>query len=245
MITLPKEKLPATRVWPKILFLYGQPKVGKTTILAELENNLIIETDPEGAAFVNALKIQVNSLSEYTEVCQQIVAEKKPYKFVTLDTATFLEEWCVADATIMYKNTTIGKNFTEASVLTLPQGAGYLWLRMSFQKYINMLTSTADHVIITGHQRDKFLGQKKDTDVTAVEIDLTGQIRRIIAAGCDAIGYLYRTQLQGATASAPKTEKLKVSFKTSDTVNCGSRCPYLAGVEMDFDWNKIYPPQTN
>ena len=241
MITLPKEKLPATRVWPKITFLYGQPKVGKTTVLAELENNLIIETDPDGAAFITGLKIQVNSLKEYTEVVQAIVAEKKPYKFVSLDTATFLEDWCVADATIMYKSTAIGKNFEGDNVLTLPNGAGYQWLRMSFQKYINMLTQTSDHVIITGHIKDKFIGKKDNNDVAAIDIDLTGQVRRIMAAGCDAIGYLFRTQQQGATASAPKTEKLKVSFQTSDVVNCGSRCKHLAGQTFDFDWAKIYP----
>jgi hypothetical protein len=242
MITLPKDKLPPSRVWPKILFLYAAPKTGKTTVLSQLEGNLIIETDPDGAAFVEALKIQINNLKEYTEVCQTILKEGKPYKFVSLDTATFLEDWCVEEAGNMYRSSTIGKNFPQnENVLTLPNGAGYLWLRMAFQKYINMLTQCANNIIITGHLKEKFIGKKEDKDVTAIEIDLTGQIRRIMAAGCDAIGYLYRTQQQGATANAPKTEKLKVSFTTSDSVNCGSRCPHLAGQTFDFDWNKIYP----
>lgn len=240
-IELPTTKLPATRKHPKILFLYGQPKVGKTTLLAQLENNLIIETDPDGAAFVEALKLQVNNLAEYETVCRKIIESKKPYKYVSLDTATFLEDWCQADATKMYKNSTVGKNFTEENVLALPKGAGYLWLRMSFQKYINMLVPCADNIIITGHLKDKFIGKKEDNDVAAIDIDLTGQIRRIIAAGCDAIGYLYRTQSQPAVAGGEVKQKLKVSFKTTDTVNCGSRCPYLAGVDTDFSWDLIYP----
>lgn len=238
---LPKTKIPPTRRWPKILFLYGAPKCGKTTILSQLENCLIIETDPEGAAFLEALYVQVNNLSEYAEVTSQIQREKKPYKFVALDTATFLEDWCVEDATKMYKSTTIGKNFTESNVLTLPNGAGYQWLRMSFQKHINMLVGCADNIIITGHQKDKFLGKKENVDVAAIEIDLTGQVRRIMAAGCDAIGYLYRTSMQAAVAGQEAKQKLKVSFKTSDVVNCGSRATHLAGVDTEFSWKLIYP----
>jgi hypothetical protein len=241
---LPKEPIAPVRKWPRIFYVYGPPKIGKTTILSQLENNLIIECDEGGADFITALRIQVNNLDEYTQVTQKIVAAKKPYKYVSLDTSTKLEEWAEGEATRMYKSTTIGKTFTGGSVLELPQGAGYYWLRMAFQKYINMLVACADHVIITGHIKDKWLGTKKDNDVQATDIDHTGQIKRMICAGADAIGYLFRTTQQGATANAPVTQKLKISFKTTDVVNCGTRCPYLTGQEFDFDWNKIYPKET-
>lgn len=246
-IELPKTKLPPTRKWPKRLFLYGQPKVGKTTLLSQLDDCLIIETDPDGAVYVEALKLQVNNLEEFRQVCDAIISEGKKYKYVALDTATFLEDWCVADATNMYRSTTIGKNFDKdypnQNVLCLPNGAGYLWLRLSFQKYINLLVTTSDYVIITGHLKDKFIGTKSNNDVAAIDIDLTGQIKRIVAAGCDAIGYLFRTVMQAPIAGQEPKQKLKVSFKTTDMVNCGSRCPYLAGQEFDFDWNKIYPKE--
>lgn len=43
MIELPKTKIPAETQDPKYLILFGLPKVGKTTVLASLENNLILD----------------------------------------------------------------------------------------------------------------------------------------------------------------------------------------------------------
>ena len=40
MITLPTQKVPATSTNPQYLVLYGLPKAGKTSAVAQLENNL-------------------------------------------------------------------------------------------------------------------------------------------------------------------------------------------------------------
>lgn len=42
-IELPMNKIPAESQDPKYLILFGLPKVGKTTILSTLENNLILD----------------------------------------------------------------------------------------------------------------------------------------------------------------------------------------------------------
>lgn len=43
MIELPKQKLPKVTNDPKNLIIYGLPKVGKTSLLATLDNNLILD----------------------------------------------------------------------------------------------------------------------------------------------------------------------------------------------------------
>lgn len=42
-IELPKNKIPAETQDPKYLILFGLPKVGKTTVLSTLDNNLILD----------------------------------------------------------------------------------------------------------------------------------------------------------------------------------------------------------
>lgn len=243
MITLPTTPLPPSRVWPKLLYLYGQKKVGKTEALSKLPGCLILETDPEGADFLTCLRVQLNSMADYEEAVAALVQQKKPYKFVAVDTAVMLEEWCEYRATEMYKNSTIGKNFKGDSVLALPEGAGYLWLRLAFQTALRKLMVCADNIILTGHLKDKYLKSmdtkekgKDSIDVYSRDIDHTGKIRSMVSAGADALGYLYRT-LNPAT----KTEKLWVSFQTSEAVTCGTRCPHLAGKNFEFDWELIYP----
>ena len=53
------------------------------------------------------------------------------------------------------------KNFDQknpaASVLSLPNGAGYLYLRMAYKEWIDKLNKLADHIILVGHLTDKML----------------------------------------------------------------------------------------
>ena len=71
MIELPKTKIPAETQDPKYLILFGLPKVGKTTVLASLENNLILDFE-NGSSYVDALKVKINSLKDLNEVCKAI-----------------------------------------------------------------------------------------------------------------------------------------------------------------------------
>ena len=90
-ITLPTSKIPAESQDPKYLILFGLPKVGKTTILATLENNLILDFE-NGSTYIEALKVKINTLKELGEVCKAIKEAGKPYKFITIDTVTAVEE---------------------------------------------------------------------------------------------------------------------------------------------------------
>ena len=84
MIELPKTKIPAETQDPKYLILFGLPKVGKTTVLASLENNLILDFE-NGSSYVDALKVKINSLKDLNEVCKAIKDAGKPYKFITIE----------------------------------------------------------------------------------------------------------------------------------------------------------------
>lgn len=127
-IVLPKTKIEAETQDPKYLILYGAPKIGKTTLLAELPNNLIIDLE-KGSTYISALKIQVSNVSELSQLCKAIIEAGKPYDYITLDTITALEEMAKPLAAQLYKATPMGKNFTGGGedILNLAQGAGQTW----------------------------------------------------------------------------------------------------------------------
>ena len=153
-ISLPTNKIKASRKSPKNFVLYGQPKVGKTSALAQLDNCLILDLE-DGTDMIDALKIKAKNLTELAKIGKEIVNQGKPYKYIAIDTVTQLEVWCEPEAKRLYQNTPMGKNFdkenTGLSVLTLPNGAGYMYLRMAFKKWIKRLDTLADHVILVGH----------------------------------------------------------------------------------------------
>ena len=55
---LPKKKVKASRKSPKNMIIYGPPKIGKTTVLSQLNDCLIIDLE-DGSDMVDALKVKV------------------------------------------------------------------------------------------------------------------------------------------------------------------------------------------
>ncbi len=228
---LPKTIVKASRKSPKNMVIYGPPKIGKTTMLSKLDNCLIIDLE-DGSDMVDALKVKVNNLGMLATIGKEIIQEQKPYKYVAIDTISKLEEWCEVEGKRIYMKTPMGKNFEQknpgASVLSLPNGAGYLYLRIAYKQWIDRLNLLADHIILVGHLKDKML-EKKGKEVAVKDLDLTGKIKQITCAGADAIGYIFR-----------ENEQTMISFNSLDDVTAGSRCDHLKGQTMPFEWNKIF-----
>jgi len=251
---LPTVRTAATRTDPRIALFYSIPKLGKTTEMAKLDGNLILDTE-RGTELIEALKIPISSINgptsfrpddtlEYTSLDSVInrITEngkavfaatgkkpKAPYKFITVDTIDKMEEMCEVTATQKYKASTIGKTFTGNSVIELPNGAGYYHLRNEVLLYIDTLCMICEHLILISHIREKNIN-KGGIDVSVADISLTGRLGAMVAAKCDVIGYMYRE---------PK-KPLMVSFETLDNSVMGARVPRLAGKRMPFDWHQIF-----
>ena len=234
---LPTSKIKAGEVNPKRLLVYSKPKTGKTTAFAGLENNLLIDLE-NGSNYVDALKIKVNSLKELFDAGTAIIEANKPYKYVTIDTVTALEEMIMPLTVKLYRNTTMGKNFDGENVLTLANGAGYLYIRQAFFQVLDFIDTLAPHIILSGHIKDKQVDDKGQM-VMSANIDLTCKIKSLICANADAIGYMYR-----------RGNETVLSFKTNEEVTCGARPEHLRNEEIvisemvdgkvSVNWDKIY-----
>lgn len=237
---LPTVKTEGGVINAKRLVIYSKPKAGKTSLIAELDDCLLIDFE-KGAGYVTAMKVEVNNLKELSETVKALQDKKKEgktYKYIALDTATQLEEIAKQLALKMYKETVIGKSFKEDDVLKLPQGAGYYWVREAFFKILDMIAPLTDHLIILGHLKDKKLNDTGEI-VDSATIDLTGKIKSMICAKSDAIGYLFRRDNQTI-----------ISFKSNDEVTCGARPEHLRNQEIVVAemiegkyisyWDKIY-----
>jgi hypothetical protein len=240
MIQLPTQKIAPVRANPKRMVIYSKPKAGKTSALALLDNCLILDFE-NGSDYVEALKLKVDSLVTLKAVGQEIVKAGKPYKYIAVDTVTALEEMCLSYAKQLYMETPMGKNFNGDSVLKLPNGAGYLYLREAFFKildYIETLVPEDGSLILLGHLKDKML-ETNGKEVSAVDLDLSGKIKSIVCAKADAIGLLSR-----------KGDKVTLNFKTSEEVTCGARPDHLKNQEITLTeivdgqlvghWDKVY-----
>jgi hypothetical protein len=236
-IILPTKKVKVERFNPKRLIIYSKPKTGKTTAFAGLEDNLILDLE-NGADYVEALKIKINSLQDLLDAGKAIKEAGCPYKYVTIDTVTALEDMIGPLAVKLYKQTSMGSKYDGTNVLTLPNGAGYLYLRQAFFQVLDFIDTLAPNIILSGHIKDKQVDDKGEM-VMSANIDLTGKIKSLICANADAIGYMFR-----------KGNQTILSFKTSEEVTCGARPEHLRNQEIVISeivdgkittyWDKVY-----
>ena len=244
MIVLPTQRIQAVSENPKYLILYGLPKAGKTSAVAQLDNNLIIDLEG-GSTFVDAISIQCRTINDLGEAAQAIRAKNQEvghnfYKHITIDNATRLEDICLSFAATLYRKTELGKNWKGDDVTTLPRGAGYKYLRDAVKKVIDMFKELCDEFILIGHVKDS-ITEKDGEEVTAKEIDLVGKLGKIVCGMADAVGYVYR-----------KGNETHISFKggMDDTI-MEARAKHIAGKDIiiaigDEDgnlttyWDRIY-----
>lgn len=246
MLVLPKEKNKPKVNNPRFLILYGKPKSGKTTIAAALDSNLIVDLEG-GSEYLSALSVQARNINDLGAISNAIKAEiantgKKPYKFITIDNATRLEEMCLDYAKILYMQTPMGKTYKGDDIRTLPNGSGYLYIREAVKKVINMFKDLCENFILIGHTKDKIIN-KDGEELSEMALDLVGRLSDIICGEADAVGYIYR-----------KKNETIISFEGGDNTIREARAPHLRGQKIviaDSDennnvtvhWDRIYLPE--
>ena len=252
MITLPTQKTNASRKNPRKIILFGKPKIGKSTALANLDNCLILDLEG-GTDYLDALKIDIIGEAKKLDVdpivaLKQVINSIKEaniandgfvYKYGAVDTISILEDMVLPVAKKLYQKTPMGRNFQGDNVLELPNGAGYQYTRAALWMVLDELEQCFETLIILAHLKDKYL-EKEGKEMMERGIDLIGKSASILSANVDAIGYMYR-----------EDNKTIVNFTPSETVTCGSRCEHLKNqkvtlIESDdsgkltVDWTKIF-----
>lgn len=234
MIELPKSKSKPKAVNAKTAILFGKPKSGKSTIAASIPNNLIIDLE-DGTAYLEAMSVSVSNLSELKEVEKAIIDANNPYDYITIDTITKLEEMVMPLAVKLYQETPMGKSFTGTDVRKLPNGAGYLYCREAFFKVIDTFKPLCNGLILIGHANSTLIN-KDGKELSEMDLDLSGKLKRLLAADADALGYVYREK-----------NKTYISFEGGDDAIVEARPLHLKGqkiVVAESDDNgklKVYP----
>jgi len=252
---LPTVKRPPVAIDPNTLLIYGSPKSGKTSLVAQLPNSLLVELEPGGADFVEANVIQANNPPEFEKICKAIIDAGCPYDYVIFDTITRLDEYSEFVGTYNYMSKSMGSRFNVKpgtiekykmgdpkfeTVHEMPNGNGYKFSREQMDKWYDLMSKTAKHVILLAHIKDKFIEAKKSGDtVEAADINLTGKVKTNYCSRVDAVGHFFRRGSEGI-----------INFNNENSIACGGRCTHLDGEivisqknedkSITTYWDKIY-----
>lgn len=229
---LPTKKILAVSTNPQPLLLFGPPKCGKTTKLAELEDCLIIDTE-KGTRLIDALKVNVNNLKELRELYESLKSVTKQYKYLAIDTIDNIVIWFekqIIDNYNRENEAKIQNNIVSIanSIGDLPFGSGYDAVRNKTMDTIKMFQELTENLIIIGHRKRTIIGENK-VEVKVDSLDLTGKLKNLLMSQADAIGHVYRDG-----------DALRISFKGSDELETGGRCKHLINQDIEFKWENIY-----
>jgi len=218
---LPTERRKAQNYNPRLLVLYGFPKSGKSSVVASLDNNLILDLE-DGYRALEVMTLNCQNVKDLFEVKALLEQKKKetgelPYRFITIDNATRLESFAIPYANSKYRKTAMGQNWgflkdrdgnvvidpktgkpkldPTADVRLLPQGAGYLYLREALKEIIHMFQPFCETLILVCHVKDKQI-KLNGAESNELVVDLAGKLGDIICGEADAVGYIYRKKNQ-------------------------------------------------
>ena len=222
---LPTEKRKALQKDPGILTLYGQSKVGKTYMLTQLKDCLIIDTEG-GTKTYDALTVEATNLNQLIEYLKEL---KKPenkgmYKYIAIDTIDNVADW--------YEKY-VAQTYGVRSIGDVPYGAGYGLHREKIMTFMKTLRTVCPRVILIGHRKRAIIGDTS-IEVQVTSLDLMGKLKNLVSAESDAVGYAFR-----------KDKDLWISFETSNELEVGSRCDHLSGKSFPFEWKTIYKDKLN
>lgn len=242
-----------------------KPKSGKSSFVAAIDDNLIIDLE-DGYRSLSVMKVQARTAKDLQEIRDAILKKgkelkKAPYKFITIDNATRLEEMSLIVAAELYRNTPMGSGWglltdskgmpvkdsktgkfivdPKADVRQLANGAGYLYLRKAIRQLIDMFKPLCESLILVCHVKDKQI-RKNGEEMSEMAVDLAGKSADIICGEADAVGYLYR-----------EGNKTYLSFEGGDNTIREARSPHLRGKkllvaesnennEVVFDTTKVF-----
>jgi len=214
---------------PSLLLLYGAKKAGKTTMLSELDDCLIIDTE-KGAKFISGTIAEVTNLGDLRELTMHLAEEmksgKSPYKYIAIDTINKVVDW-IEEAIVIDHNNNSNSKINYFGDLAFGKGHGMV--REKVNKLLDTFMHFCDCLVITGHNKLAQALSENSTLVDPQSLDLTGKLKNMIMAKCDSIGYVFR-----------EDEKLKISFEANNALEAGSRSPHLKGQTIDFSWDNIF-----
>jgi hypothetical protein len=219
-MALNKVKRKAVSKNPKTMLLYGAPKVGKTTALSQLKDCLIIDTEG-GANMIEGYIESVNNRDELIELLKQ-AQDGHNYDYVAIDTIDKIATW--AEVAVCAEE-------NVSAVQDLAFGKGFAMVREKVLNTVKILKEIFPHVIIVGHRKWARAVVDSKAIVEPESLDLTGKLKNMLMADCDAIGYVYRDE---------EKDNLMVTFKSNDALEAGSRSPHLRGKDIELKWNLIY-----
>lgn len=191
-----------------ITYIYGAPKVGKTTLASQMDRALLIAAEPGYHALPGVMAQDVTSWSEMRQVYREL---KKPevremFRNVVCDTIDILADYC--------KKYICQQNGIE-DLGELGYGKGWTKFKDEFNEVFRGLTQLGYGIYFIGHDKEVI----NDDGSKIIRPALSNSTRVIISGMADLYGYAHQKYAG---------EMSVLTLRCSDgSIECGGRFKYI------------------
>ena len=167
----------------KFVFLYGPPKIGKTTLASQFPSNIILGFEHGWNALNDVYAVDVPTWSDFKKYVKQLTGDpslKEQFNTVTIDTISLAYDRCESYICDREGVDKIGD---------VSYGAGYKMVDKEFAQVLNQITLSGLGMVLIGHEKVR-IDTDGQTSVKYITPDLSDRCAKIINRMVDLTAYI-------------------------------------------------------
>lgn len=222
--------VPKANLEDYIVTIYGNPKVGKTTLAFNIgkehfgstKESLILGFEDGFKALTGAMAQSIKDWSHFLELSEELIEDKDelPFKLLILDTIDGMSSMA-SDYVVRRESKADQKRYR--TIKDIPWGRGGEALRVEVQKAIERLQKAGFGVVMITHSKEKKIEPKVGASYDTTTLSLDGKVLDVIKNISDFIVYLSAEREKGKD----KEVKRFMYFRDESMFEAGSRFPKI------------------
>lgn len=197
-----------------ITYIYGAPKVGKTSLGADMPKPLLLAFERGYNALAGIIAQDISSWSEIKQVVRELKKPENKESFSTIIVDT------VDVAAIQCEKYICGQNGVNA-LGEIPYGQGWTLLKKEFEEVFRSIAQLGYAVYFIAHYKEGSFKKSDGSEFSIIRPSVSDTYNRIIENMADIYGYMYADTTDGVTTR-------KIRLRSQDgSVTCGCRFKHM------------------
>jgi hypothetical protein len=220
--------LPTTKTQPKpdladlTVLVYGQTKIGKSTLCSQADSALFLATEP-GLNALDVYQVPIQSWEDLRKACAEIVEGNHPFKTVILDTIDNAYKFCTEY---------ILAKFKVEHESDLGYGKGYALVNNEFQRVLTKLAFLPYGLFLISHAKEMEVDSRTGKYMRVVPT-LPDKARKIVLGMADMVLFCDLEAVSGEKGE--QSMRRVIRTKPSLYYEAGDRTGRLPEtLELDF-----------
>lgn len=223
------------------VFIYGDPKSGKTSTAVKFPKNLLFGFEKGYNTIPNIYVVPINSWSEALNYQNQLLKDAKEVKkqlekdpncgaeiqfeTITIDTADIAFDLCEK-----YICTQNGVD----NIGVIPYGQGWKLVEKEYDMFFRRFVNAGYGLVIISHAKVNTIKDEKDNEYQKITSTLNSTPRKIVNRLCDIIGYI--KPVTEKNAEGREVNKSYMFLRGTSKWEAGSRFKYMPDyIEFNYD----------